>query len=60
MQDGEIERKKNAGYSGTGYKFVEEERNKVKEFRKELSKAYGLNLDENEEDENGDMIMTPQ
>jgi hypothetical protein len=30
---------------------VEEERNKVKDFRKELSKAYG-GTDENDDDEN--------
>ena len=49
-----MERKKgNIGFSGRGFEFNEEEQNKLKEFRKELSKAYGLGAegdDEGEED----------
>jgi hypothetical protein len=51
LQEGEIERKKNVGYTGKGYKFVEEEANKVKELRKELAKNYGVLTEDNEEDE---------
>ena len=55
VEEGEIEKRRNVAYQGSGYRFSEEERNKVKEFRKELSKAYGLTVDDNEEEENGDM-----
>ena len=47
-----MERRKNTGFTGKGYNFQEEERNKVKEFRKELSKAYGgIEVDENMDEE---------
>ena len=50
VEEGDIEKKKqNVGYVGKGYEFNEKERNKVKEFRKELSKAYGGG-EENEEE----------
>jgi ATP-dependent RNA helicase DDX46/PRP5 len=49
--DGELERKKgNIGFSGRGFEFTEEENNRMKEFRKELSKAYGLAQDADGED----------
>lgn len=55
--DGEMERKKgNMGFSGRGFEFNEEENNKLKEFRKELSKAYGLGAEAEEENED-DMDM---
>ena len=51
VQDGEIEKKKaNAGYVGKGYEFNEKERNQVKDFRKELSKAYDLGVNDEDED----------
>lgn len=50
-----MERRRNTGFTGTGYNFKEEERDKIKEFRKELSKAYGFGGEENEDDENLDM-----
>lgn len=53
-----MEKRRNAGYMGKGFRFVEEERSKVKEFRKELSKAYGLGVEENEEDENNDIVKS--
>ncbi len=47
-----MERKKgNIGFSGKGFEFNEEENNKLREFRKELSKAYGLGGDGEEEGE---------
>ena len=47
--DGEIEKRKtNMGFSGKGFEFNDEEANKVKDFRKALSKAYGIT---NEEDD---------
>lgn len=51
MLDGEIERRKtNIGFSGKGFEFNEEEANKVKDFRKALSKAYGITNEDEEED----------
>lgn len=51
VKEGEIERKKgNVGYVGKGFEFNEKERAKVKDFRKELSKAYGVGTEENEEE----------
>jgi ATP-dependent RNA helicase DDX46/PRP5 len=60
--DGEMEKKKsNLGFAGKGFEFTESEESKVKEFRKELSKAYGLGVEENDEiDEDGDMVKTAQ
>lgn len=57
-----MEKKKgNLGFQGKGYEFNEHEENKVKEFRKELSKAYGLGVEENEEmEEDNEMIKTAQ
>lgn len=50
VEEGEIEKKKNnVGYVGKGYEFNDKEKNKVKDFRKELSKAYGMGADEEEE-----------
>ena len=50
--DGEMEKKKgNLGFQGKGFEFNDEESNKVKEFRKELSKAYGLSVEGGEDDE---------
>ena len=50
--DGELEKKKgNLGFQGKGFEFNEEEANKVKEFRKELSKTYGLNVEGNEDED---------
>jgi hypothetical protein len=50
-----MDRKKgNTGYVGKGYEFNEKERNKVKDMRKELSKAYDVGADENEEEANED------
>lgn len=54
-----MERKKaNIGFVGKGFEFNEKERSKVKDFRKELSKAYGMGVEEEEEEENGDMIKS--
>lgn len=60
--DGEMEKKKgNIGFQGKGYEFNEQEENKVKEFRKELSKAYGLGAEENEDmEEEGEMVKSAQ
>jgi hypothetical protein len=55
-----MERKKNVGYTGKGFRFVEEERDKIKDFRKELSKAYGLGVDENEDEDGGDIVKSTQ
>lgn len=55
-----MERKKgNIGFSGRGYEFNEEESNKVKEFRKEMSKAYGLGVpgEENEDEDFEENMM---
>lgn len=50
IEEGEIEKKKtNVGYVGKGFEFNEKEKNKVKDFRKELSKAYGMGGEEEEE-----------
>lgn len=38
------------GFSGKGFEFNDEEANKVKDFRKALSKAYGITNDEEDED----------
>ena len=52
-----MEKKKgNTGYVGKGFEFNESERNKVKDFRKEISKAYDVGNDENDDDMNEDMI----
>ena len=52
MVDGELEKKKgNLGFQGKGFEFNEEEANKVKEFRKELSKTYGLSVEGGEEED---------
>ena len=55
IAEGDVERKKgNVGFAGKGFDFSESETNKVKEFRKELSRAYGLGGDEPEgEDDEG-------
>lgn len=60
--DGDMEKKKgNIGFQGKGYEFNEQEENKVKEFRKELSRAYGLGVEENDEmDEDNEMVKTAQ
>ena len=51
MRDGEIEKKRaNIGFLGKGFKFDAEEENKIKEFRKELSKDYGFTVDEKEDE----------
>ena len=51
----------NLGFTGKGFEFNEQESNKVKEFRKELSKAYGLGVEENEEnEEESDFIKSAQ
>ena len=57
-----MERKKgNIGFIGQGYEFNEQENHKVKEFRKEMSKAYGLGGEDNDEnEEEGDQIKTQQ
>lgn len=55
VSEGEIEKRKNVGYTGRGYLFTEEESDKVNNFRKELSKGY-MGLDEVVEDDNLDMI----
>lgn len=47
------------GYVGKGYEFNEKERNKVKDFRKELSKAYG-GVDENEEEIGEEVVKNNQ
>jgi hypothetical protein len=40
------------GFSGKGFEFNDEEANKVKDFRKALSKAYGITTgNEDDEDE---------
>jgi hypothetical protein len=49
--DGEIEKRKtNMGFSGKGFEFNDEEANKVKDFRKALSKAYGITNEEDDEE----------
>jgi hypothetical protein len=56
--DGEMERKKgNIGFQGKGFEFNEEENNRMKEFRKELSKAYGLGPEGEEEGEEDKEMM---
>jgi ATP-dependent RNA helicase DDX46/PRP5 len=55
VEEGEIEKRKNIGYSGQGYTFSNEEDKKVLEFKKELAKTYGLGLEENEDEDNNDM-----
>lgn len=52
VKDGEIEKKRaNIGFIGKGFKFDAEEENKIKEFRKELSKDYGFAVEDKEEGE---------
>ena len=54
VEEGEMDKRKaNVGFVGKGFEFNETERNKVKEFRKELSKAYGMGVDDEDEDEGG-------
>lgn len=55
VKEGEIEKRKNVAYTGKGYTFTSEEDQKVHDFRKQLSKAYGLGMDENEDEEAVDM-----
>jgi hypothetical protein len=38
------------GFSGKGFEFNDEEANKVKDFRKALSKAYGITNEEDDEE----------
>ena len=54
--DGDIERKRgNLGFQGKGFEFNDEENNKLKDLRKELSKSYGMTVaGEDNEDENMD------
>ena len=49
-----MERRRNHGYAGKGYKFDKEEDDKVRELRLELSKGYGMAVDKDEND--GDEI----
>jgi ATP-dependent RNA helicase DDX46/PRP5 len=58
--DGEMERKKgNIGFQGKGFEFNEEEDKRMKDLRKELSKAYGLGPEgEDEGDEDMEMIKS--
>ena len=52
VQDGEIEKKRaNIGFIGKGYKFDADEENRVKEQRQEISKGYGLQVDEKDEND---------
>lgn len=57
-----MERKKgNIGFQGKGFEFNEEEQNRMKDFRKELSKAYGLGAEgEEENEEDMEMIKSAQ
>lgn len=57
-----MERKKgNIGFSGKGFEFNEEEDNRLRDFRKELSKAYGLGGEGEEEgEEELEMIKNAQ
>lgn len=58
VSDGDIDKKKgNIGFVGKGFEFNDKEKSKVKDFRKELSKAYGMAVEDEEEDEdNGEMV----
>lgn len=58
LQEGDMERRRNVGYTGKGFRFIEEEKDKIKQFRKELSKSYGFGGEENEDEENVDMIKS--
>ena len=60
--DGEIERKKgNLGFQGKGFEFNESENNKLKEFRKELSKTYGLGGEPGDDNEDEmDVVKSAQ
>ena len=54
-----MERRRNAaGFVGKGYNFAEEERTKVKEFRKELGKAWGFAGEGDEDDENMEIVKS--
>lgn len=46
------------GYVGKGFDFSKNEKDKVKDFRKELSKAYGMGGEEDEEVAD-DLIKNP-
>lgn len=54
VQDGEMDRRRNLGYAGKGYKFDKEEDDKVKELRLELSKGYGMVVDKDDDGDNED------
>ena len=61
VKEGEMEKRKtNIGFVGKGFEFNESERDKVKEFRKELSKAYGMGVEEDEEEDNNDVIKSAE
>lgn len=50
LDRGEIDRYKPKGFIGSGYKFNEEERNRVKAIRKQLSKSHGIDESDSEDE----------
>lgn len=51
VQDGDIERKRaNIGFVGKGFKFDASEEDHIRELRMELSKGYGLAVDDKDDD----------
>lgn len=47
---GEIERYRPKGFIGTGYKFSQEEANRIKAIRRQLSSSYGIDMEASDSD----------
>ena len=53
-------KKTNQGFVGKGFEFNQLERDQVNKFRKELSKAYGMGVEEEDEEDNAENVKTSQ
>jgi hypothetical protein len=61
VSEGDMEKKKaNTGYDGEGFNFDATEKNKINDMRKELSKAYGLSLGDDENGDDDDIVRNTQ
>jgi ATP-dependent RNA helicase DDX46/PRP5 len=56
VDKGEIERYKPKGFVGSGYKFSQEEQNRIKAIRKQLSSSYGIDMEASDSEDEIDVV----
>jgi len=53
---GEIERYKPKGFVGSGYKFSQEEQNRIRAIRRQLSSSYGIDMEASDSEDEIDVV----